>query len=100
MNKTKIHEEIYDLVRQIPAGKVSTYGRIANVLNISPRYVGYVLHNNPYEGDVPCHRVVNASEKVADTFAFGGGNAQQRLLEAEGVIFVHDRVAKCCIIEL
>lgn len=92
MNKSDIFELVYDLVRQIPKGKVSTYGDIARVADINPRYVGYILHCNPYPGDVPCHRVINAQGKVAATFAFGGGDSQQRLLEAEGVSFCKDRV--------
>jgi len=100
MNKTDIFEQVYDIVRQIPRGRVMTYGGIATILDLNPRYVGYILHHNPYLGDVPCHRVVNSQGKVADTFAFGGGDAQQKLLENEGAIFVRGKVDNSCIIEL
>jgi methylated-DNA-protein-cysteine methyltransferase-like protein len=88
----EIFEQVYDLVRQVPLGRVTTYGDIASILNINPRYVGYILHNNPYPGDVPCHRVVNSEGRVAITFAFGGDDAQQKLLEAEGVAFVSGKI--------
>lgn len=81
----EISEQVYELVTQIPMGKVATYGDIARVLGISPRYIGFILHNNPYEGKVPCHRVVNSKGVVAANFAFGGGDSQQKMLKAEGV---------------
>jgi len=87
MNKTEIFEQVYDLVRQIPKGKVASYGDVARVLGINPRYVGYILHHNPYPGDVPCHRILNSQGRVAKTFAFGGGDAQQKLLETESIQF-------------
>lgn len=54
------------------------------------RVVGYALHNNPAPIIIPCHRVVNREGKVAEAFAFGGGNEQRRLLEEEGVTFLKD----------
>ena len=92
MKNHDTYERVYDLVRQIPLGKVSTYGDIARVFGLNPRYVGSILHSNPYQNDVPCHRVINSHGKVASTFAFGGGDKQQRLLELEGIVFVHGRV--------
>ena len=49
------------------------------------RVVGYALHVNPKPGVIPCHRVVNREGRLAPSFAFGGTDAQQRLLEGEGV---------------
>lgn len=80
-------EKVYDIVRKIPTGKVTTYGAIAKKLGMSPRTVGTALHLNPYEGEVPCHRVVNRDGRIAPGFAFGGIGAQRRLLEEEGVVF-------------
>lgn len=80
-------EKVYELVRKIPKGKVTTYGEIAKKLNMSPRTVGTALHLNPYEGDVPCHRVVNREGRIAPGFAFGGIGAQRALLEKEGITF-------------
>lgn len=81
------YEKVYTLVRKIPKGKVTTYGAIGKKLGMSPRVVGQALHANPYEGDVPCHRVVNRNGRIAPNFAFGGLNIQKKLLEAEGVEF-------------
>lgn len=80
-------EKVYALVRKIPKGKVTTYGSIAKKLRMSPRTVGTALHLNPYEGDVPCHRVVNRDGRVAPGFAFGGAGVQRKLLEDEGIKF-------------
>lgn len=81
--------KIYDAVRRIPFGKVATYGQIAWFVN-EPRWarvVGFALHVNPEPGVIPCHRVVNREGRVSNGFAFGGEDAQQRMLEAEGVVF-------------
>ena len=89
---SSVFERIYDVVSAIPKGKVATYGQVA-VLAGNPhwaRVVGYALHNNPKPGVIPCHRVVNRDGKVAEAFAFGGGNRQRELLEAEGIIFEKD----------
>ena len=90
--RAEIFAAVYQLVSQIPPGKVITYGDIAGILNINPRYVGYILHHNPSPGEIPCHRIVNSKGRVADTFAFGGGEAQQKLLEAEGIGFTDGRI--------
>lgn len=85
--KNLFYEKVYALVRKIPKGKVTTYGTIGKKLGMSPRTVGQALHANPYEGDVPCHRVVNRDGRIAPNFAFGGKDIQRKLLEAEGVEF-------------
>ena len=85
-------ERIYAVVRQIPAGKVSTYGMVAAWAG-NPRWsrvVGYALHSNPEPGVIPCHRVVNRFGRTAPAFAFGGADRQRALLEAEGVAFDAD----------
>jgi methylated-DNA-protein-cysteine methyltransferase related protein len=83
----KNYERVYDLVRKVPKGKVTTYGAIGKKLGISPRVVGQALHANPYEGDVPCHRVVNRNGRIAPNFAFGGKDTQKKLLKEECVEF-------------
>ena len=85
-------EKIYNVVRQIPKGKVATYGQVA-MLAGNPRWarvVGYALHNNPDPKTIPCHRVVNREGRVAPGFAFGGSGIQRELLEKEGVAFETD----------
>lgn len=85
-------EKVYEIVRQIPPGMVTTYGQIARLMG-NPRLsrvVGYALHVNPQPGVIPCHRVVNRFGQLADAFAFGGVNRQRILLEEEGVGFTPD----------
>ena len=85
-------EKVYEIVKTIPEGKVMTYGDVAK-LSSNPRAsraVGWALHKNPYEGIVPCHRVVNAKGELSKAFVFGGINAQRHLLEKEGVVFQED----------
>ena len=85
-------EKIYEVVKNIPKGKVATYGQVA-LLAGNPRWarvVGYALHVNPEPGIIPCHRVVNREGKVAPGFAFGGEGVQRQLLESEGIVFETD----------
>lgn len=83
----------FDVVRRIPAGKVATYGQIARLIGEpkKARYVGFAMHSSPgVAGGVPCHRVVFKDGSLAPGFAFGGADAQRKLLEAEGVTFLSD----------
>ncbi|MDR2754003.1 MAG: MGMT family protein [Oscillospiraceae bacterium] len=87
---------VYAAVRQIPCGKVATYGQIARLCG-NPRMarqVGWALHANPRPGqnetEIPCHRVVNRAGACCEGFAFGGIEMQQALLKAEGVCFLAD----------
>jgi len=83
---------IYRYVRQIPAGKVATYGQIASIYNaknpksISAQLVGFALHANRSK-KTPCHRVVTKSGRLAPNFAFNGSKVQKALLKNEGVTF-------------
>lgn len=84
--------KIYSVVCQIPKGRVTTYGAVAKLAG-NPRWarvVGYALHNNPAPYTIPCHRVVNRDGKTAKSFAFGGADAQRKLLEDEGIVFEAD----------
>ncbi|HVZ11444.1 MAG TPA: methylated-DNA--[protein]-cysteine S-methyltransferase [Patescibacteria group bacterium] len=84
------YEQVYKLLRTIPAGRVTTYGSIGKKLGISPRYVGHILHMNPDGATNPCHRVVNSSGKVAEGYAFGGRGIQKNRLEEEGIVFKNE----------
>ena len=82
-------DNVYAILKTIPAGNVMTYGQVAERLgnrNLA-RTVGNILHNNPDPANIPCHRVVNAKGKVAEYYAFGGADAQRTKLEAEGIVF-------------
>lgn len=81
-------ERVYEVVKEIPQGKVATYGQIARLMGAPrcARQVGFALHANPTPVVVPCHRVVNKEGRLAPAFAFGGSEVQQMLLESEGVV--------------
>lgn len=78
---------VYEALKQVPKGKVITYGEIARLIGAPrcARQVGWALHNNPEPIKIPCHRVVFADGSLSKGFAFGGIDAQKALLESEGV---------------
>lgn len=86
-------DRVFAVVKQIPRGKVATYGQIARIIGAprAARYVGYALRANPAPGtepeSIPCHRVVFKDGRMATGFAFGGPEIQQQMLEEEGVGF-------------
>ena len=78
---------IYQVVQQIPSGKVTTYGRIARQVKINDaRIVGWALHAN-INPSVPCHRVVNQAGRLAKNYGFGGWQKQKQKLISEKVKF-------------
>lgn len=87
-------EDVYEVVKRIPKGKVATYGQIARLIGEprKARIVGWALHSNPYRGVVPCHRVVDRNGKLSGGFAFGGKEVQKKLLEDEGIKFNSDGI--------
>ena len=90
----ELYEKIYAAGMTIPRGKVATSAQVAAMVG-NPRLcrvVGNALHINPYFGEVPCHRVVNAKGELAGKFAFGGADIQANMLRAEGVEVVDDCV--------
>lgn len=81
--------QVYILVQKIPSGKVATYGQLAYALGTrDARRIGHALHANR-NPDVPCHRVINRSGRLAPSFAFGGPARQYQLLRKEGVSFLN-----------
>ncbi len=84
---------IYEAVKKIPRGRVATYGQVAELAGDRKmaRAVGNALRRN-VSPEIPCHRVVNAQGRLSGAFAFGGGESQKSLLEAEGVRVKEGRV--------
>ena len=84
---SKYREKVYRLVRRIPAGRVMTYGQIAELLGdgYTARTVGYVMHNST--GETPWHRVINAQGGCSTLGLVLPHDKQQRMLESEGVEF-------------
>jgi len=91
-----ISEQVYEIVRKVPRGKVISYGKIGRMVGIGPRLVGRILHNNPNNSVTPCHRVVRGDGTIASGYAFGGPGEQRKLLEKEGVGFNDNKVAGEC----
>lgn len=89
------YDLVYAVVRQIPPGRVSTYGAIADFLALgASRMVGWALNQCAGQGDVPAHRVVNRKGELSGRHHFGTADRMQRLLEAEGVKVADDRVER------
>ncbi len=82
-----LYQSIYGLVRQIPSGYVSTYGRIAQLCGCTARTVGFAMAALPVGSDVPWQRVINRQGRVSPRTDGEGNLLQQALLEAEGLNF-------------
>lgn len=87
-------ERVYQTVKLIPAGRVTSYGAIARFLGSagSARMVGWAMNNAHDLEDVPAQRVVNRLGMLTGKHHFGGTNAMQQLLENEGVKVKDDKV--------
>ena len=95
MEPNEARAAILLVVSQIPAGKVATYGQIAEMAGLpgKSRLVGRVMSQLPSGSDIPWHRVVNASGRISLPEASGGFKRQYKLLEKEGVKFNGKRVS-------
>lgn len=87
MSNDNYVERVYELTRQIPFGRVSTYGMIANYLELgSARMVGWALNKSFTGRQVPAHRVVNRKGELSGRNHFPTPTLMQELLENEGVV--------------
>ena len=86
MIKTEsIYQKIYNTVKQIPYGRVVTYGQIAQMVdNCTARMVGYALAATPEDIEIPWHRVINSQGRIS---MITSKDLQQKLLESEGIEF-------------
>jgi methylated-DNA-protein-cysteine methyltransferase-like protein len=87
-------ERVYEVARQIPYGKVTSYGAIAKVLGAarSARMVGWAMNASHNLEDVPAHRVVNRSGLLTGKHHFDGTNLMQQLLESEGIVVKENQI--------
>ena len=94
MTKTHYIENVYEVVRSIPRGRVSTYGAIADFLALgSARMVGWALRQSSVmDGPIPAHRVVNRVGYLSGRLHFPDPLYMQRTLEREGVNVKKDTV--------
>ena len=91
--KTNTFEIIYTVVREIPQGRVATYGQIATIVSpgLPARIVGYALYGLPEGTDVPWHRVINSQGKISYAVSRNEHDSlQQKILEQEGILFTSD----------
>ncbi|MCF7559902.1 MGMT family protein [Sabulilitoribacter multivorans] len=86
METLNFFDKVYEVAKQIPYGKVTSYGAIAKYLGASrsARMVGYAM-NGSVGKDVPAHRVVNRKGLLTGKHHFDGTNLMQQLLESEGI---------------
>ncbi|MEN8885923.1 MAG: MGMT family protein [Winogradskyella sp.] len=86
-------DRVYDVARQVPFGRVTSYGAIGKYLGAakSARIVGYAM-NASHNKDVPAHRVVNKKGLLTGKHHFEGTNLMQQLLESEGVVVVDNQI--------
>ena len=87
-------QKVYDVAREIPFGRVTSYGAIAKYLGAarSARMVGWAMNASHLMDDVPAHRVVNRQGLLTGKHHFDGINLMQQLLESEGVKIVDNQI--------
>ena len=87
-------ERVYAVARQIPYGKVTSYGAIAKTLGTarSARMVGWAMNAAHNLEDVPAHRVVNRKGLLTGKHHFDGTNLMQQLLESEGIVVENNQI--------
>lgn len=88
------YEKVYDLVRRIPFGRVTTYGALAEFLGRkgSARMVGYAMNKAHVYEDVPAHRVVNRNGLLTGKLHFSPPELMEQLLENEGIEVNNDKI--------
>lgn len=87
-DRTPTYERVYMVVRQIPSGKVATYGQVASFVDeCTARMVGYAMSASAIEDDIPWWRVINAQGKISPRGNDPSTLVQRELLESEGITF-------------
>ena len=92
--KDNFFELVYEVVKLIPSGRVTSYGAIANYLGTkgSARMVGWAMNSAHGRPDVPAHRVVNRNGLLTGKFHFATPEVMQDRLKEEGVVVKDDKV--------
>lgn len=95
-NSDSFFQNVYEVARLIPFGRVTSYGAIANYLGTggSARMVGWAMNASHFDEDVPAHRVVNRNGMLTGKHHFGGPLIMQQLLESEGVKVIDDKIER------
>ncbi|MFT6749637.1 MAG: methylated-DNA-protein-cysteine methyltransferase-like protein [Flavobacterium sp.] len=87
-------ERVYQVVKQIPYGKVTSYGAIAKAIGSaqSSRMVGWAMNASHKNSEIPAHRVVNRNGLLTGKHHFQGTNLMQQLLESEGIVVIENQI--------
>ena len=95
-NTDNFYDRVYEVVKQIPYGRVTNYGSIAKYLGSakSSRAVGYAMNASHNIADVPAHRVVNKVGLLTGKHHFFGSNLMKDLLESEGIEIIDNQVSQ------
>jgi len=93
-------EKVYEIAKQIPFGRVTSYGAIAKYLGAakSARMVGWAMNASHNNADIPAHRVVNRNGLLTGKFHFDGTNLMQQLLENEGIVVKENQIQNLCAV--
>lgn len=94
-SKSNFFADVYEVVKLIPKGRVTSYGAIANYLGLkrSARMVGWAMNQSHGDASIPAHRVVNRNGVLTGKHFFAGGeHMMQRQLETEGISIVDDQI--------
>lgn len=93
-DNSNFFERVYEIARQIPYGRVTSYGAIAKALGStrSARMVGWAMNASHNMDDVPAHRVVNRNGVLTGKHHFDGTSLMQQLLESEGVEVIDNQI--------
>jgi methylated-DNA-protein-cysteine methyltransferase-like protein len=94
MKEENFFQRVYEVAKQIPYGRVTSYGAIAKYLAFSgsARMVGWAMNASHNNEDIPAHRVVNRVGLLSGKHHFDGTNLMQQLLENEGIEVVDNQV--------
>ncbi len=94
MKNLNFFESCYQVAKQIPYGRVTSYGAIAKYLGAarSARMVGWAMNASHGNSEIPAHRVVNRKGLLTGKHHFEGTNLMQQLLESEGVVVVDNQI--------
>ena len=96
-NPDSFFNKVFDVVRMVPYGRVTTYGAVAEYLGArrSARMVGWAMNaSHTQVAEIPAHRVVNRNGLLTGKHHFGNLNIMQQLLESEGVEVENDQVVR------
>ena len=93
-NKSSFYSRVYEIVKLVPVGRITTYGYIAKYLGTASgaRMVGYAMNVSHSDSEIPAHRVVNRNGILTGKHHFDGVNLMQELLESEGIVVKNDKI--------